>query len=245
MNQIGSRLRGHYLEWLLWVVLLITAYVGASYILIWLLSILSLLGVSIDVRMTIPTLIVHVVLLIIMVGLFVGLPYLAHRRLVTAAEAGIARTVVWKDIGLGIAGFAAYALIATIVLTAARLAPGFNGSEAQHLGVTTLFGVDRVVGFVVLVLITPILEELLFRGILYGKLRQARMPFWPAALLVSALFGVAHGQWNVALDVFCLSMVACYLRESTGAIWAGVLLHVLKNMIAFYFTFVVIQGIAG
>jgi membrane protease YdiL (CAAX protease family) len=56
---------------------------------------------------------------------------------------------------------------------------------------------------------------------------------------VSALFGLAHMQWNVAIDVFVLSMVACYLRELTGSIWAGIILHCLKNLIAFIALFFV------
>ena len=69
------------------------------------------------------------------------------------------------------------------------------------------------------------------------------MPWWLPATLVSALFGVAHGQWNVGLDVFVLSMVACGLREATGSIWAGIVLHMIKNMVAFMATFVFVTGI--
>jgi membrane protease YdiL (CAAX protease family) len=54
----------------------------------------------------------------------------------------------------------------------------------------------------------------------------------------SVLFGLIHGQWNVGVDVFVLSMVACSLREVTGSIWAGILLHMLKNALAFYIIFV-------
>jgi abortive infection protein len=91
--------------------------------------------------------------------------------------------------------------------------------------------------------LTPLFEELIFRGFLYGKLRIRAVPWWLSAVVVSALFGLAHMQWNVAIDVFCLSMVACALREVTGSIWAGTLLHIIKNMIAFIIKFVIIQGL--
>ncbi|MEJ0073120.1 MAG: CPBP family glutamic-type intramembrane protease [Candidatus Saccharibacteria bacterium] len=36
-----------------------------------------------------------------------------------------------------------------------------------------------------------------------------------------------------AIDTFTLSVVLCYIREKTGTLWSGVLIHALKNGIAF------------
>ena len=92
--------------------------------------------------------------------------------------------------------------------------------------------------FVCLVILAPFCEEVLFRGWLYGKLRF-KMPAVPAILIVSLLFGVMHGQLNVGVTVFAMSIGMCVMRELTGTIWGGVLLHMLKNALAFYFLFVV------
>lgn len=97
------------------------------------------------------------------------------------------------------------------------------------------------IAFVALVVIAPIAEELLFRGYLFGKLRTA-FSFWPAALASSALFGLVHGQWNVAIDTFVLGMFLSYLREATGSVWPAVLLHALKNGLAFTLLFVLKIG---
>jgi membrane protease YdiL (CAAX protease family) len=45
-------------------------------------------------------------------------------------------------------------------------------------------------------------------------------------------------QWAVALDTMVLSLMLCTLREYTGAIWAGVLVHAIKNGLAFYLLFI-------
>ena len=42
--------------------------------------------------------------------------------------------------------------------------------------------------------------------------------------------------------MFALSIVLCGLREITGTIHAGILLHMLKNGIAFYLLFVMGMG---
>ena len=40
------------------------------------------------------------------------------------------------------------------------------------------------------------------------------------------------------MTVFAMSIVMCAVRELTGTIWGGILIHILKNGIAFYFLFV-------
>lgn len=59
-----------------------------------------------------------------------------------------------------------------------------------------------------------------------------------AAIFTSGTFGLVHGQWNVAIDTFILSMVMIALYEKTKNLWACVFLHGLKNLVAFLALFV-------
>lgn len=77
------------------------------------------------------------------------------------------------------------------------------------------------------------------RGWLYGKLRS-RLKVPLAILLVSIVFAFLHGQWNVGVGVFVLSLVLCGLREITGTIWSGILLHIISNGIAFYLLYIAV-----
>ncbi|HET8884113.1 MAG TPA: CPBP family intramembrane glutamic endopeptidase, partial [Candidatus Saccharimonadales bacterium] len=129
---------------------------------------------------------------------------------------------------------------------AIQFLPGFNAAEPQEVGFDNLNRqYEYLLAFATLVIIAPIAEEVLFRGYLYGKLRKS-VPIWAAMIAVSLLFGALHMQWNdgflaglnVGIDVFVLSIVMCSLREVTGSIWAGILLHMLKNGLAFYFLFI-------
>ena len=83
----------------------------------------------------------------------------------------------------------------------------------------------------------PISEDILFRGYLFGKLRKYA-PLWLSVLLTSLLFVLVHFQLNVSIDVFALSIVLCLLRVYTKSLWASILLHALKNAIAYYFLFI-------
>jgi len=60
-----------------------------------------------------------------------------------------------------------------------------------------------------------------------------------SAIFVSSIFGLVHGQWNVAIDTFALSMVLIALYEKTQNLWACVGLHALKNFVAFIALFVI------
>lgn len=78
------------------------------------------------------------------------------------------------------------------------------------------------------VLLAPLSEELIFRGV---TLRQARrtLPFWAANLLQAALFGAFHMNMLQGIYAFCLGLLLGYLCEKSGGIHHSVLLHVLYN----------------
>ena len=118
------------------------------------------------------------------------------------------------------------------------LFPWFNADEAQNIGYTTLlYGSDRIFSFIATAIIAPIVEEIVFRGWLYGKIRS-RLNMFASIFIVSLLFGLVHMQWNVGVNVFATSIVLCALREMTGTIYSGILVHIIKNGIAFYLVYV-------
>jgi membrane protease YdiL (CAAX protease family) len=126
-------------------------------------------------------------------------------------------------------------LISSAILTnlAGWLLPFVDLEQKQDLGIEIpQNSLELTVIFLLLVVFVPLLEELIFRGFMFKALR-ARLSFWPTAILVSIVFGASHGQWNVGIDTFALSMFLCGLREYTGSLWASVLLHATKNALAF------------
>ncbi len=152
---------------------------------------------------------------------------------------GLARYPMLKDLGYGLLAWAAY-MVLTIAVTAliGQFVPGVNLDQDQEIGFTSLTSsLDIFYAFLVIVVAAPFIEELAFRGYLYGTLKP-HMRWIIASLITSVLFGVVHGQVNVGIDTFVLSMVLCYLRDKTGSIWSGVFVHALKNSIAFYILFV-------
>lgn len=173
------------------------------------------------------------------IAFVIGIPWLIRRYRTSRKDIGLTRLPTWMDILLSPAGFVVYLLVSSVIVyIAGRILPNFNPEQAQNVGFQNLANhFEYFLAFLTLVVIAPLAEEILMRGYLYGKLRKF-VPVWLAMIITSALFGVLHGQWNVGVDVFALSLVLCSLREVTGSIWAGVLLHMAKNGLAFYLLFV-------
>lgn len=164
------------------------------------------------------------------------------RRALGLADVGLGRRPKLADLGNAATAFLGfYALLIVATLLIAWLFPGLDTDQPQNLGFDKLQSTtDSILAFIALVVLPPLGEELLVRGYLYSGLRVA-MKFIPALLLTSLIFGAAHlgagGSsplvWAAAIETFILSVALVYLREKTGALYAGILLHFTNNLIAF------------
>jgi len=179
------------------------------------------------------------ILYIVTLALVIGVPWLIKKRRVNQSDIGLTRLPSWVDILITPAGLIVYFILSSLlILLATHVLPWFDVNQIQDTGFRQLNGqYEYILAFVTLVVIAPVAEEILFRGYLYGKLKKF-VPIWVAILATSILFGSIHGAWNLAIDTFALSIVLCLLRESTGNIWASILLHMTKNGIAFYILFI-------
>lgn len=161
---------------------------------------------------------------------------------------GLTKPLLWH-IFLGVIAVVPYYFIYIVVLgIVSVLIPSFNPAQKQDIGFESARGtVPLVLTFVSLAVLPPIAEEIAMRGLLYTGLKKW-LPKIGAALAVSALFGAAHlaeggaagPLWVGALDTFILSMVLISLREITGNLWSGIVLHAVKNGIAFVSLFLII-----
>jgi membrane protease YdiL (CAAX protease family) len=146
----------------------------------------------------------------------------------------------FKLSGLGLAalGFAIYIAASLVIGIVVQAIVPFDENQVQDIGFSNPNGPELVMVFVTIVILAPLAEELLFRGFIFKGVRRT-LPFWPTAIIVSLLFGLVHGQINVGLDVFALSMVLCWLRERTGSLWPGIALHSGKNLVAFIVLYII------
>lgn len=140
-----------------------------------------------------------------------------------------------------------YVLYILIALGVSALIPSFNLNQKQDIGFDSVHGpLSLLLTFASLVIFPPLAEEITMRGFLYTGLKKW-MPTVLAAIVVSGLFGAAHlteggdagPLWIGAIDTFILSLVLVFLREKTGNLWAGIVLHATKNCVAFVMLFII------
>ena len=81
------------------------------------------------------------------------------------------------------------------------------------------------------VILAPLFEELVFRGLLFAILRR-KFRFLPAALMSASIFGLAHGYGAVGLISVCWSGVLwAWIYEKTGSLAPGILAHAINNLL--------------
>lgn len=83
------------------------------------------------------------------------------------------------------------------------------------------------------VLLGPVLEELLFRGVLYRWFRAAGLSVWGNAVLSSLLFVLWHYSQlapSRILVLFASGLIFFWVRHRSGSIFLAVLVHALVNL---------------
>lgn len=168
--------------------------------------------------------------------------WLVKRRGLNLAAIGLGRRPAWKDLKFAAGGaLVFYGLIIAGTVLLSFFVPQSQLNKQQDLGFNNLISsTDHIMAFFSLVIIPPLGEEILMRGYLYSGLRKA-WKFWPALLVTSLLFGLAHLDggaggslvWAASFDTFMLSAVLVYLREYSGALYAGILIHATNNLVAY------------
>lgn len=103
----------------------------------------------------------------------------------------------------------------------------------------------RIVLALVVVSLGPVVEELLFRGVLLSALLQRWRTGW-AVVLSSLTFALVHlpglqWQWFALPDLLLLALALSWLRLRSESIWPGVLAHGVNNLLAVVGWFMVVK----
>jgi membrane protease YdiL (CAAX protease family) len=79
-------------------------------------------------------------------------------------------------------------------------------------------------------LVTPIVEELIFRGVIQGELRKA-MPEWAAIIIQAVVFAVYHLQPIQSSYVLLPGLLLGFAYASSRSIWVPIIMHCVFNFL--------------
>ncbi len=113
--------------------------------------------------------------------------------------------------------------------------PGF-GVQESHIPLFGTSQFDIALGVLVVGVLAPFIEELLFRGFLLQTLMKY-LPKWGASVIVAIIFGVIHFEFQSIGILIFLGFVLNWLYIKSNSTVPGIVFHVINNVLAFAFEF--------
>jgi membrane protease YdiL (CAAX protease family) len=167
-------------------------------------------------------------------GLVAGLIwlFLGLRRHVSLRELGL-RPVRWRWLTAAIpALLVAYAAEAV----AGELGDAFlpSSPQTQCHDIQSSYGSNIALALVGVAVVAPVVEEVLFRGVVFGWMR-GRVALPVAVLGSAAVFALAHilyMQWTLLPPVFAIGCVLALLYNYSRSLWPGIAVHASINTVA-------------
>jgi membrane protease YdiL (CAAX protease family) len=155
------------------------------------------------------------------------------------SDGPVGETLAVRRVPVRSAGMLAAVGLIVILAAEAILDPIFNGGEQQgieptHGPQTSHQWAAVAVAAVMLVLVAPVAEELVFRGLGFAAFGPVAVP------VTSLLFAIAHGLPSLVVEVAVAGLVLAELRRRTGSVLPGMAVHILFNGLALVIAFLTV-----
>lgn len=92
--------------------------------------------------------------------------------------------------------------------------------------------VANIATFLLIVVIAPITEEFIFRGVLFSGFSKFGGKTF-AIVVTALLFSLLHGNFIQAIPAFIVGLILGYLRAKTGSAKSSIILHAINNGYAY------------
>ncbi|WP_052245946.1 CPBP family intramembrane glutamic endopeptidase [Sporosarcina sp. ZBG7A] len=133
---------------------------------------------------------------------------------------------IWKSIMWGILGFF-LALGGQMIAGTIEKAIGITEGSASTAKLTEIASVAPIL-IVCIVLFAPILEETVFRRVLFGGI-YTKTNFWIATIVSALIFAAVHNELEHILTYLMPGLVFSYVYYRSKRIWTPMISHMLMN----------------
>lgn len=148
-----------------------------------------------------------------------------NRKRNLSEYAGLNRASLNGILTSAISGMLAYMLVTAFMekyIMQTNIAQQYN-EHIAWVGEGSLF-----ITFFVIALLAPVVEEIVFRGVLITSFQKVITPIG-ALILTSFLFSVAHGNLVQGMYSFVLGIVLAYIRIKSKSLWNSIAMHISFN----------------
>ncbi|MFD1205849.1 MULTISPECIES: type II CAAX endopeptidase family protein [Sporosarcina] len=136
-------------------------------------------------------------------------------------KASFGKTILWGVLGflLAMAG----QMLAAIIEMSLGIMPG--SQNTSDLG-----NIAKVAPIIIIsiVIFAPLLEELVFRRVLFGGI-YTKTNFWIAAIASGLIFAAVHNEFEHLLMYMTPGLIFAFIYYYTQRIWAPMISHMLMN----------------
>ena len=95
----------------------------------------------------------------------------------------------------------------------------------------TLYSSSIIVSIITIVIFAPILEEIMFRGIIFNKL-NSKMNTWTAIIISALVFGAVHMNIIQGTNAFILGVALAYIYSKTHNLYTCICVHFINNLLS-------------
>ena len=142
------------------------------------------------------------------------------------AVAGI-RSLPWQKVLASVGTGVGFCLLVRLFMLTVPAPESWNNAYSDR--VETVSNAPSWLFCLSTVVIAPIAEEWVFRGLIFRSLKNG-LPCIFAVLLCSAAFAALHGTVIWMLYTFFLGVLLCMLYECTQSLWACIACHAAFNI---------------
>ncbi|MGQ9900897.1 MAG: lysostaphin resistance A-like protein [Fimbriimonadales bacterium] len=140
----------------------------------------------------------------------------------------------WRQMGAAFAGYAAYVpILSVLLIITMRIAPALPAEQTNPIGERAV-EMQSVLSWLWLFLqaavLAPIIEEIVFRGVLFKVLWQRTGRVWLSAFVSGYLFAVIHPQFlGGILPITVLGTILALVYAHTRSLLPCMVIHALNN----------------
>lgn len=130
------------------------------------------------------------------------------------------------------------AFSSSLGLNALLTLTGFADSSQTYREVADRqYGVAFVVGLILYGMVSPLAEEVLFRGIIFNRMRRL---YGPAVAIVASglFFGAFHGNMVQGVYGGCMGILMAYLYERSGKFIVTFSFHAVANLAVYVIAYI-------
>jgi len=150
---------------------------------------------------------------------------------------GLRLTTVPHDLGFAFVTLLAVwplvlaAMSLTILITRMWCGPQYQIPQHEALKLLTESGAVplRVLLAIMAVVVAPVVEEMLFRGLFQTAIRSYLRRPWPAIVIASLVFASIHEDVSHWPSLFVLALGLGYVYEKSGSLLRPIFMHALFN----------------